>query len=268
LLIERYYSLDGALCRELLGKKLNSRLRKDLDEVAEKCGVSLKSCRRQFDNVKRVFKAVEDVTGDYADNIEKTFGVSKSLSEQYATLLFASSFRLEVSKRKSVSSLPFSAVRGVCLTLMRSDWVDQCGGPDGEPAPDREVLAAFRDLRALAERDKEHRAAACAHLKDKLSPRALAEVESGFRAFSRGVVATAAQGLGGGKELRDFLVNLAEKVVEPMRAGMGLDKAEAATLLAAYGDVVSEGVVPADANARSALERLMVTLIPCALAIY
>ncbi len=31
--IERYYSLDSALCRELLGKKLSSRVRKDLDEV-------------------------------------------------------------------------------------------------------------------------------------------------------------------------------------------------------------------------------------------
>ncbi len=34
LLIERYYSLDSALCRELLGKKLSSRVRKDLDEVS------------------------------------------------------------------------------------------------------------------------------------------------------------------------------------------------------------------------------------------
>ena len=30
--------------------------RKDLDEVSEKTGVSLKSCRRQFDNIKRIFK--------------------------------------------------------------------------------------------------------------------------------------------------------------------------------------------------------------------
>jgi len=77
LLIERYYSLDSALCRELMGKKLSSRLRKDLDEVAEKCGVSLKSCRRQFDNIKRVFKSVEDMSGNFMDNIEKTFGISR-----------------------------------------------------------------------------------------------------------------------------------------------------------------------------------------------
>ena len=49
-------SLDPRVSRELIGKKLSSRFRRDLDELAEKTGVSLKSCRRQFDNVKRVFK--------------------------------------------------------------------------------------------------------------------------------------------------------------------------------------------------------------------
>ena len=33
--------------REIVGKNLSSRLRKDLDQVAERCAVPLKSCRRQ-----------------------------------------------------------------------------------------------------------------------------------------------------------------------------------------------------------------------------
>lgn len=41
----RYYCLDDSVARELLGKKLSSRYRKDLDEVAEKTGVRLKACR-------------------------------------------------------------------------------------------------------------------------------------------------------------------------------------------------------------------------------
>lgn len=41
----RYYEFDNSVIRELLGKKLTSRHRKDLDEVSEKTGVSLKSCR-------------------------------------------------------------------------------------------------------------------------------------------------------------------------------------------------------------------------------
>ena len=83
-LIESYYSLDGVLCREIVGKKLSSRLRKDLDEICEKLisvdktlvgcvnvtGLRLKSARRQFDNVKRVFKAIEEMAGDYVTNIK------------------------------------------------------------------------------------------------------------------------------------------------------------------------------------------------------
>lgn len=41
----RYYAFDDAVIRELLGKKLSSRHRKDLDEVSEKTHVQLKSCR-------------------------------------------------------------------------------------------------------------------------------------------------------------------------------------------------------------------------------
>ena len=34
-LISRYYALDDQVARELLGKKLSGRLRKDLDEIRE-----------------------------------------------------------------------------------------------------------------------------------------------------------------------------------------------------------------------------------------
>ena len=79
--------------RELLGKKLSSRVRKDLDEVAEKTGVTLKSCRRQFDNIKRIFKAVEEMKGCYVPNIIKTFHLPRKQAEQYATFVFIASFR-------------------------------------------------------------------------------------------------------------------------------------------------------------------------------
>ena len=43
----RYYEFDPLVVRELLGKKLTSKQRKDLDDVSEKTKVPLKSCRRQ-----------------------------------------------------------------------------------------------------------------------------------------------------------------------------------------------------------------------------
>ena len=47
LLVIRYYQFDKEVVRELLGKKLTGRLRKDLDDVSEKTNIPLKSCRRQ-----------------------------------------------------------------------------------------------------------------------------------------------------------------------------------------------------------------------------
>jgi len=77
VLIETYYEFDDAVIRELLGKKLTARLRKDLDVVSEKTRINLRSCQRQvcsfsnysklalslqFDNFARVCRIVEDLT--------------------------------------------------------------------------------------------------------------------------------------------------------------------------------------------------------------
>jgi len=45
--IIRYYQFDKEVVRELLGKKLTGRLRKDLDDISEKTNIPLKSCRQQ-----------------------------------------------------------------------------------------------------------------------------------------------------------------------------------------------------------------------------
>jgi hypothetical protein len=52
-----------------------------MDEVAEKTGITLKSCRRQYDNVKRVFKIVEDLPGSLAINIKQHFLLSEDLAK-------------------------------------------------------------------------------------------------------------------------------------------------------------------------------------------
>ena len=56
--IGRYYSLDAEVARELVGRgqKMTAKLRKDLDTISDKTGVPLKSCLRQYDNIKRIYK--------------------------------------------------------------------------------------------------------------------------------------------------------------------------------------------------------------------
>uniref|UniRef100_A0A3Q2XG78 Fibroblast growth factor (acidic) intracellular binding protein a n=1 Tax=Hippocampus comes TaxID=109280 RepID=A0A3Q2XG78_HIPCM len=79
MLIERYYDFDDAFVREVLGKKLSKGTKKDLDDISAKTGVTLKSCRRQFDNFKRVFKVVEELKGPLVENIRQHFLLSDKL---------------------------------------------------------------------------------------------------------------------------------------------------------------------------------------------
>jgi hypothetical protein len=46
-LIEKYYHYDTIVIREILGHKLSQRQRKDLDDICEKYGYRVRSCRRQ-----------------------------------------------------------------------------------------------------------------------------------------------------------------------------------------------------------------------------
>ena len=76
------------MIRELLGKRLTARSRKDLDDISERTGVSLKSCKRQYDNIKNIFKEVEDSTGGLVENIKKNFLLSEKLSKYVQCTLY------------------------------------------------------------------------------------------------------------------------------------------------------------------------------------
>ena len=164
-MIESYHSLDPGFCREILGRKLNSKLRKDLDEVSEKTGILVRSCRRQFDNIKKVFKAVEDVAPkNYVATISNTFGLSKTLAEKYAALVFAASFRLELTKKK-LAYLSFDQVKQVSLMLV-NDWGDEDEAQ--EPTLNKEFLASLKDIKSLESKHiQEHKNAVMTALKNR-----------------------------------------------------------------------------------------------------
>ena len=47
LTFNSYYGFDKDVIREILGKRMSAKLRKDMDDVSEKTGIPLKRCRRQ-----------------------------------------------------------------------------------------------------------------------------------------------------------------------------------------------------------------------------
>ena len=98
-------------------------------------------------------------------------------------------------------------------------------------------------LQALQERDKEHRNVVCSRLQQmshasssvvghQLTTKACQEFESGFKGLTRGVIGVAV-GLSHNKEVKDFFVQLLEKLVEPLRA-MQVTKADIDVFLNEY----------------------------------
>ncbi|KAH0508037.1 Acidic fibroblast growth factor intracellular-binding protein [Microtus ochrogaster] len=252
LLIERYYTFDEAFVREVLGKKLSKGTKKDLDDISAKTGITLKSCRRQFDNFKRVFKVVEEMRGSLVDNIQQHFLLSDRLARDYAAIVFFANNRFETGKKK-LQYLSFGDF-AFCAELMIQNWT--LGAVDSQMDDmdvdlDKEFLQDLKELKVLVA-DKDlldlHKSLVCAALRGKLG--VFSEMETNFKVcdpvqalppkvsgafcvlslleertpkipapqnLSRGLVNVAAK-LTHNKDVRDLFVDLVEKFVEPCRS--------------------------------------------------
>jgi hypothetical protein len=105
-LVSKYYGFESTVMRAFLGRKLTNKFRKDLGDVVETCGIPLRSVRRQFDNLRRLFDRIDDV-GDNVklllqEFLELDFMLPGHLSRSYACAVFLLThrFQLEISKKK------------------------------------------------------------------------------------------------------------------------------------------------------------------------
>lgn len=261
--VERYYSLDNVLCRELLGKKLSSRLKKDLDEISDKTGIHLNSCRRQFDNIKRISKSIEELPGCFVHNISTQFNLPRSLAEKYATLVFINSFRIEVNKRR-LNYLNFQDLMTASLILI-DKWMDV--DSSYEPCLDREFLSSLRELKILNEREKEHRNIVLQQItNNEISSKSYLEIENNFKLLTRNIL-NIAQGLYNNKEIKDFFVHVVEKIVEPLK-GMQLSKEEVNHLLIFYTSAITNNILLIDQENKIIFSKFMDFLSPCVNAFY
>ncbi|KAM9511651.1 acidic fibroblast growth factor intracellular-binding protein B-like isoform 2-T2 [Salvelinus alpinus] len=219
MLIERYYAFDSVFVREVLGKKLSKGTKKDLDDVSAKTGVTLKSCRRQFDNFKRVFKVVEELKGPLVENIRQHFFLSDKLARDYAAIVFFANNRFETGKKK-LHYLTFQDF-AFCAGQLISNWT--VGALDNmvedmDVDLEKEFLQDLKELKILiTDRDllDQHKSLVCTALRGKT--KAFNEMEANFKNLSRGLVNIAAK-LTNTKEVRDFFIDLVEKFIEPCRS--------------------------------------------------
>ncbi|KAL6480275.1 hypothetical protein MHYP_G00113080 [Metynnis hypsauchen] len=219
MLIERYYAFDDDVVREVLGKKLSKGTKKDLDDVSAKTGITLKSCRRQFDNFKRVFKVVEELKGPLVENIKQHFLLPDQLARDYAAIVFFANNRFETGKKK-LQYLTFQDF-AFCAGQLINNWtvgaVDNMV-EDMDVDLDKEFLQDLKDLKILiTDKDllDQHKSLVCVALRGKT--KVFNEMEANFKNLSRGLVNIAAK-LTNTKDVRDFFIDLVEKFIEPCKS--------------------------------------------------
>ena len=219
-MIESYYTFDEPVVREFLGRKLSGKNRRDLDDVSEKTGVSLKSCQRQFDNIKRVLKVVDDFEGSLVENVKQQFHLPELLAQSYASLVFLSYNRFETGKKK-LAHLSVGDFTN-CANLMIERWTSGSLGSrrlvDDDLELDRDFLQELHDLKLnLIDRVwiEHHQKFVVRDLKRKHIPQWLSRsIDANFKVLSRNLT-TIGSSLIHSKHLKDFFVDLAEKVIEP-----------------------------------------------------
>ncbi|KYR02787.1 hypothetical protein DLAC_00251 [Tieghemostelium lacteum] len=123
LLIEGYYDFDESFMRELIGRKLTSGQRRDLDDTAEKLRIRLSSCERQFDNLKRISRLVfSDLKTSALDIIMNEFSLNRDLSRKYVRILFLCFHRIDLSKKRVQPLKTFGLIR--LSEIVMSHWGD------------------------------------------------------------------------------------------------------------------------------------------------
>lgn len=260
ILIEKYYQFDKEVVRELLGKKLTGRLRKDLDDVSEKTNIPLKSCRRQFDNVKNVLRAVEEIEGGgLADTIKKLFLLSDTLARQYACICFMAINKIETGKKRLLY-LTFDDLT-FCAEQMLDHWT--VGSVEGSTAADvgdtgaefdRVFLQELRDLKVFVndrEIVEEHKSLVCSDITKKFTKKLAKSVEGNFKNLSRSLLNIAAS-LIHSKEVKDVLSDFVEKFIEPCKQ-LEWDSNETEIFLGSLVDTCSK----LDSLYKSNLDRLI-----------
>ncbi|CAM9808393.1 unnamed protein product [Ascophyllum nodosum] len=109
-MVTRYHELDDAVVREILGKKVTSKTRKDLDDVSDLTGVPLRSCHRQYDNIRRLLSNLEDSSAlphmSVAKEVREKVGLPLGLAAKYTAVVFLLHLRFQIySSRRSTAHL-------------------------------------------------------------------------------------------------------------------------------------------------------------------
>eukprot|EP00834_Sanchytrium_tribonematis_P004343 NODE_208_length_12861_cov_0.800972.p5 type:complete len:373 gc:universal NODE_208_length_12861_cov_0.800972:3303-2185(-) len=136
IIVQTYYQLNDAYVRELLGKKLTSRTKKEMDEITLN--------EKQFNNIKFVVKRIEEMQpGERGIQIlTSEFCFQQELAVQYCHVAFLCIHRMECLHKK-LRNLSFQDIM-FCTGWMMSAWQPSIL----DPTDDIEIYFA-KDLKSL-----------------------------------------------------------------------------------------------------------------------
>ena len=140
-LINRFYGFEHAFFREMMGHKLTKTFRSNLDDISDTHRLSLKSCRRQFDNLFRIFSRIDDIPtyrGNLTASIMKDFLLKARLARSYAAAVFLLFHRFDLeTSRKKFQFLSWDDCEALAHCIM-SLWLSENGlvyDDDEDPVP-------------------------------------------------------------------------------------------------------------------------------------
>lgn len=131
--IEKYWSLDDIIVREVVSKQRLTKTRKDLDDICENTQLSIVKVTRQFDNLKNVFNFLEEkqFAVKMIDAISNSFCLKGFLLRKYVCIMFLLNSRFTLTSKKriqrvSCESLELCAASILsCLTISSSTFFTQ-----------------------------------------------------------------------------------------------------------------------------------------------
>jgi hypothetical protein len=154
-MIEKYYAMDEAFARQMLGRKFSSKSTKEsLDDVSQKLGIRINSCLRQLRNMKRIYrsllgeddKPIEEI-GDPVAFIKRNYLISEDLALKYVRIVFLSRYRFETDK-KNLAAFSYANFDYFAKILIQ-EW-----STSHQLEVDGKLLESFKEFKSLISSSK------------------------------------------------------------------------------------------------------------------
>jgi len=186
---------------------------RSLDEVSEKTQIRLRSCRRQFDNIKRISRAIEEHKN--VNVFKDIFLLQEKMIDRYAAIVFLTDSHFDIQKRKlnhlTLDDLIF------CSNQMLKNWSNN-SDPTIECDISKEFLIDLKDLKVLIDRDylEEHRGYILTSVNIRRNPSFNRSVSENFKELSKAVIEIGCS-INHSKEMKDLFIDLYEQIIEPCK---------------------------------------------------